>query len=388
MSAGDLRLFRVLTLLANRHSVDLHVTVPIGESDFDRQVEAFRQIGVRLVGAVPGGSLERVSIRRRYHIGLFEFWEYAEWAAGVFRERQPWARVIIDTVDIHFLREEAGLAHGFSDAAGVEARKLRELATYRQADAIIAITPEDRKSLEFLDGMPRQYMVPIIVPSRPRDDRPRGREALFIGGFRHAPNVDGILWFVGEVWPEVRRALPDATLTVVGSHAPVEVKDLGQVGGVQVVGHVPETAPYLDNAALSVAPLRYGAGMKGKVTEAMASGMAVVTTTVGAQGLGAVSGQHLAIADDAGEFARQVVGLLGDPNRAREMGQAARELVGSICSPQAAGERLEEMLAEVVVHGLSPIPPPEWLARSVLDRIRQMGRAMLPKGARRMTVRQ
>jgi glycosyltransferase involved in cell wall biosynthesis len=192
---------------------------------------------------------------------------------------------------------------------------------------------------------------------------------LFVGGFKHDPNVDGILWFVAEVWPSVRAGSPDATITVVGSHVPASVRDLGRVEGVDVVGYVPRTEPYLERAAVSIAPLRFGGGMKGKVVEAMASGLAVVTTSTGAQGLGAVSGRHLIVADEPEEFARSVVGLLADPDRAEDIGRAGRELVAATCSPEAVGLKLEEMLAEVVDRGRPAVPPPRWLLRAVKYRI-------------------
>jgi glycosyltransferase involved in cell wall biosynthesis len=179
------------------------------------------------------------------------------------------------------------------------------------------------------------------------------------------------------VGPAIRRAVPDATLTVVGSHPPGEVRDLAGVDGIEVVGYVPETGPYLDRAALSVAPLRYGAGMKGKVVEAMASGMAVVTTLVGAQGLDVVSGRHAVVADEPGEFGRRVVELLADPDRAERIGREGRELVAGICSKEAARGRLDEVLSAVVDRERPAIPPPSWLARSAWDLTRRAVRSPL-----------
>jgi O-antigen biosynthesis protein len=388
ISAGDRRLFELLVLLAKYHAVDLHPVVSPwaaepGEAAIDKEKYEYiyKKIGVRILEGGIQAPLHRILVRRKYDVGLFEFWECAEWAAEIFRRFHPWASVIIDTVDVHFLREESGLTVGISDPVEVEAKKRRELATYRRADALIVITPEDRSALESCGGMPVQFLIPIVIPSlvsmRPRKDRPRDKELLFVGGFKHAPNVDGILWFAGEVWPAIRAAVPDAMLTVVGSHPPVQVLDLARIEGINVVGYVPEMVPYLDRAALSVAPLRYGAGMKGKVVEAMASGLAVVTTSVGAQGLGAVSGRHLAVADDSGEFVRRVVELLADPDRAERIGCDGREHVRAICSSEAVEVALVDLLAKVVERRRPMIPPSWWIARAALDVTRRMGRAML-----------
>jgi hypothetical protein len=331
---------------------------------------------------------------RRYDVFLFEFWHTASWMIELFRQAQPWAKMIIDTVDVHFLREESGLKLGIFEPGAVEENKRNELTSYRQADALIVVTPEDRNALEACEGMPRLFLIPIVAPVKPRSHRLRGREALFVGGFKHYPNVDGILWFGTEVWPSVRAELPDATITIVGSHVPASVEDLGQVEGVDVVGYVSSTEHYLERAAVSVAPLRFGAGMKGKVVEAMAAGLAVVTTSSGAQGLGAVSGRQLIVADEAEEFARSVVELLADPDRAEDIGRAGRELVAASCSPEAVGLKLEEMLAEVVDRGRSTVPPPRWLLRAVKYKIlswkilpSSSSPARPPKGLRRENAR-
>src|SRR5690606_4514163 len=121
--------------------------------------------------------------------------------------------------------------------------------------------------------------------------------------FRHDPNLDGVTWFVNEIWPGVRARHPAARLTVIGSYPTRAVHALGETAGVTVLGYVPDLEPHLDRAAVAIAPLRFGAGMKGKVTDAMAAGLPVVTTTIGAQGLDLVGGRHAWIADDADAFA-------------------------------------------------------------------------------------
>jgi glycosyltransferase involved in cell wall biosynthesis len=375
-SAGDRRLFEIMTLLGRRHEVELYVFLPgdpggpSSESSEDDESyrDRYREIGVNVLDG-RGYSFARIMFHRCYDVFLFEFWHTASWMVELFRQAQPWAKMIIDTVDVHFVREESGLKLGVSEPGVVEENKRKELASYRRADALIVITSEDKKTLEACEGMPRLFLMPIIVPAKSRDHRPRGKEALFVGGFKHNPNVDGILWFVAEVWPSVRAESPDATITVVGSHVPASVRDLGRVEGVDVVGYVPRTEPYLERAAVSVAPLRFGAGMKGKVVEAMASGLAVVTTSTGAQGLEAVSGRHLIVADEPEEFARSVVELLADPGRAEDIGRAGRELVDAICSPEAVGLKLEEMLAEVVDRGRPAVPPLGWLLRAAKYKI-------------------
>jgi len=190
----------------------------------------------------------------------------------------------------------------------------------------------------------------VIVEPRLRAAGGRSAEVLFVGGFGHHPNVDGLSWFVSQVWPIVRRAVPQAGLSVIGSDPPAEIQGLHGVAGVRVLGHVPSVEPYLDRAAVSVAPIRYGAGMKGKVVEAMASGVPVVTTATGAQGLYSGASECLSIADEPLEFARAVIRLLQDPVRCEVVGLAGQRRVATLCSSEVAGRELDRMIARVVPH--------------------------------------
>ena len=138
------------------------------------------------------------------------------------------------------------------------------------------------------------------------------RGLVFVGSFGHVPNVGAITSFVEEVWPRVRAAVGDMTLTIVGPKPPAEVQALAGEG-ITVTGWVPETRPHLDAARISIAPLRFGAGVKGKIGEAMSLGLPVVTTTVGAEGMGLVDGEHALVVDDPDAMAAAIVRLHGDP---------------------------------------------------------------------------
>jgi glycosyltransferase involved in cell wall biosynthesis len=314
-------------------------------------------------------AVRRALLRNLYDIVFFEYWFAA--ANGYLEEVrrfQPWARVVVDSVDVHFLRHEAGSRFGQSATDDIEKSKHRELEVYRKADAVVVVTAEDEAGLATHQPLPPNYLIPCIVPVRDRPALQRRPGLFFVGNYNHAPNVDGILWFTRESWPAVRREIPEATLTIAGSNMKPEVAALGDLDGVEVVGHVPSTDPYLDRAALVVAPLRFGAGMKGKVTEALACGAPVVTTRFGAQGFGVEPGIHLAVADDPIDFAGQVVSLLRDPDRAARMGQAGRDLLAGVCSPAAVARGVHRMLAEVAAEGRRPgRPPARWLASAALD---------------------
>jgi O-antigen biosynthesis protein len=362
---GDGRFFALLRLLAKQHRVVLCPLInPEDAGEATRYRAMLRRAGVRILSAAWVFGLERTLLERAYDAVLFEFWQRAELGASLVLRHQPWARIIVDSVDIHFRREEAGLSLGISDPTTVEANKQGELAVYRMAHAVVCVSDEERRFLEAQGGIARCYTIPNVVMERPRTVRPREPELLFLGGFQHFPNCDGLLWFVQAIWPAIRAAVPNARLTVVGSHPTAEVMDLAQVAGVDVIGYAPELEPYMDRASLMVAPLRYGAGMKNKVTEAFASSLAVVTTTVGAQGLDVATGEHLMIADEPEEFARRVIELLGDPKRAEQIGQSGRRLASALCSPAVIESCLESMLAAVVDGRRPIIPSRDWLIQS------------------------
>jgi glycosyltransferase involved in cell wall biosynthesis len=180
---------------------------------------------------------------------------------------------------------------------------------YRRADMVVTLTEEDRWAV--LRAIPEALAVVVPTPypvacGVPDFMQRIPRSLLFVGGFRHLPNVDAMLFFCREVLPLVRRSLPDVALTIVGDSPPEEVAALA-TDGITVTGWVPHVEPYLASHCVSIAPLRFGAGLKGKIVEAMASGMPVVTTSIGAEGMELVHGHSALIADSPEELASSIV---------------------------------------------------------------------------------
>jgi len=166
------------------------------------------------------------------------------------------------------------------------------------------------------------------------------RSLLFMGNFTHPPNRDAAEWLVREIMPELRSRVTGVSLTVVGGGAPVGF--LAEVpADVHYAGEVPDAAPELARAAVVVAPIRTGGGMRMKVLYALAGGKAVVTTTRGAEGLLLDGERPLVIADDADEFAAQTAALLEDRAARRALGEGARAFARERHSPTAYARRLE-----------------------------------------------
>ena len=254
--------------------------------------------GSRCATAIPTASgsraarvaldLPRLLAETRYDVAILCFHDLAAQYLPLVREHSPLTRVVVDTVDVHYVREqrEAELTGDPLTAARAAGDEERELRTYAAADAVIVVTDADRDAL--LAELPGAdvHVVPNVheagaaatAPGRAR----RACSSSATSATRRTPTRSHYL--CGEILPLVRRELPDVQLTIVGDAPPPVVQQLAG-DGVEVTGWVPETEPYLASHRVSVAPLRFGAGMKGKVGEALAAGLPVVTTTIGAEGM-------------------------------------------------------------------------------------------------------
>lgn len=198
----------------------------------------------------------------------------------------------------------------------------------RQVDHVVAVSDADRATFERDYGVSSVTAVATGVdteffrPSPARTRRPH--ELVFTGSMDWMPNEDGIGWFVREVLPIIRASVPDATLSIVGRNPTGAVRALaGAAPGITVTGTVPDIRPYLEQAAVVLVPLRVGGGTRLKIFEAMAMECAIVSTTIGAEGLPVADGRDIRIADHASDFAGATVSLLADPAAAERIGRAA-----------------------------------------------------------------
>jgi glycosyltransferase involved in cell wall biosynthesis len=168
---------------------------------------------------------------------------------------------------------------------------------------------------------------------------------MFIGSFWHAPNEDAMCYFVEDVLPIIRRALPDVPVFIIGSHMPQRIRSLSS-GSTRAIGYVQDPAEYFARCRVFVSPLRYGAGMKGKIGHSLSHGLPVVTSSIGAEGMMLVDGEHALIADGAQAFANAVVRLYTDRalwDRIREQG---RNHIARHFSRDTAKVRLERLFPQ------------------------------------------
>ena len=194
------------------------------------------------------------------------------------------------------------------------------------ADAVVVLTERDAEGVRDLARGSPIHTVPLTVSLPPEPLNPLGnsRSVVFIGGFGHPPNVDAALALGRRIFPRIRARRPDSVLYLVGREPPPEIRAL-QGEGVVVAADVPDTTVYLDSAAVVVAPIRIGGGMRGKVLEALAAGKALVATARAVEGLPVVAGEQVLLATSDDEFADAVVRLLEDPDERRQLATAAHE---------------------------------------------------------------
>jgi sugar transferase (PEP-CTERM/EpsH1 system associated) len=233
----------------------------------------------------------------------------------------------------------------------IEWRKMRRIEARASAAArlTLAVSPADRDLLHRLaprasvrdipTGVDTEYFSPDATPVVPD-------QLVFTGSMDWYPNEDAILYFVDAILPLIRREAPDVRLTVVGRNPSPSLRAAATRAGVHVTGTVDDVRPFMRAASAYVVPLRVGGGTRLKIFEALAMGKAVVSTSVGAEGLPLVAGQHFLAADDPVAFAQSVVKLLRDRETRERLGLAGRRLVEARYSWREVARRFESELSE------------------------------------------
>ncbi|HEY5802604.1 MAG TPA: glycosyltransferase [Lysobacter sp.] len=313
--SGSLRLFNVMRLLREEGA---HVVfIPANRAHDGQYTQSLQQLGVETWYA-PFAKRPHAWIRAHGHrfdtVVVCRHYVLREWLP-LLRKYAPQARVVFDTVDLHYLRERRG-AELASDPAlmrASERTRTLELDMITRSDATLVVSEVER-SLLARDAPSAK----VEILSNLHHINGRGQafaqrhDLVFVGGFRHPPNVDAVRWFATEVFPRVRAQAPEMVFHCIGSDTPTEIEALGSEPGVRIHGHVPDLSPYMDGARIAVAPLRFGAGVKGKINLSMAHGQPVVATACAVEGMHLRDGEDVLVADDAAGFAAAVLRLYRD----------------------------------------------------------------------------
>ncbi len=285
-----------------------------------------------------GAEFDAVMISRHY---------VARHYVALVREHAHRAKLVFDTVDLHFLREQRAAQVAGSEALerAADATKAAEIELARKCDVTLVVSPFEQKLLlELVPGARVDVLSNIHEVAGRRAEFAARKDFWFIGGFQHQPNVDAMQWFVGEVWPAIRDRLPDALFHIVGSKMPDCIAALAG-NGVIAHGFVDNVERFLDGCRVAVAPLRFGAGVKGKVNQSMAYGQPVVATTLAVEGMAIDHETEALVADDAQTFALECARLYGDEALWLKLSDAALRNIEKHFSFAAAKLALAQVLS-------------------------------------------
>jgi glycosyltransferase involved in cell wall biosynthesis len=345
--SGSFRLVQLLLLLARQADAVTFVADFVDGNECANRTSALTDAGIQvLAGRRKALShLETHGARYRYvwlsrpdvaHAYLFDV-----------RAKAIHARVIYDTVDLHWLRmtRQYELTGDERTLQKAEHYRMVERFNAESSDVVVAISEEERQLLRMHTNAERVEVIPNIHPDQAEAHLTEWRDRaglLFVGGFWHSPNVDAVRYFVSEVFPLVLARAPGIVLTVIGSNMPEEIHSLGSES-VHCLGHVPDMAEHFSRARVSIAPLRYGAGVKGKIGQSMSYGVPVVTTTIGAEGLDLRDGSTALIADDQASFADAIVRIHESETLWRHVSRMAAEHIRDRCSPSVVVAELARM---------------------------------------------
>jgi polysaccharide biosynthesis protein PslH len=322
------RLLQLQSLVSTRSFERLRVSVPAMQRALDRVLR--------------GRRFDLVNLE-------FSFLGHCDLRQAPPGEQLPPLVVDSHNIDYELARQYAGAGASLVRRlyAGANWRKLRreELTTYRDADGVYLCSTTDEQRL--LEQVPeaRTAVVPNAADvdyyqPRPTDPPRDGRTVVFFGLLSYVPNVDGVTHFLKNIWPRIAATHPDARCKIIGGRAPPSLQALAGPR-IELSGFVPDLRPHLAAAAAVVVPLRLGGGTRLKIVEAMAMGKAIVSTTLGTEGIAAVPGRDLLIEDDPAAFGDAVSRLLAEPDLAARIGQSARQLVVEQYSWSGSARALE-----------------------------------------------
>jgi O-antigen biosynthesis protein len=345
--SGSVRMMELIRAIRHRgHHV---VFVPDDLNAWPGYLEDLQFIGVEVIHTPYFGSVAEYLRQHGPEIDLaiISRRDIAAKHMTSVRRFAPQAKIVFDTVDLHFLRceRQALLEQGESQNHSLAISKQQEHRLAMRADMTLVVSPIEKAILEReCPGIDVRILSNIHQLEEIKMPGFDGRSGLiFIGGFQHPPNADAVLYFVREILPRIRSRLPDVLFQVIGPDAPPEVVQLASPN-IEVLGYVPDVKPMFHRARVSVAPLRFGAGVKGKVNQSMALGLPTVVTTIAAEGMYLVHEHNAMIADDADGFADAVVRLHTSRELWQRLSAQGLECVKEHFSVEAASKPIDELL--------------------------------------------
>ena len=358
-TSGSLRLYSIIELLVKRgweitfvsdaQPVDYHWVFKDVERELPKYESLLHQHDILLIYGMENLTQHIQAEGETYSLGLLSYPEIMHRYAPLVRAFMPRSHLIYDTVDLHGLRfqREAVIKKNSPELLQkAEFYEKMECANIDVADTVVAITDEERREIlqrapgANIEVIPNIHTIEAHVPPC------EGREGLvFIGHYLHSPNEDAMIYFVNDVLPKIRERIGDVPLYMLGSSITEKITALASEN-VHAIGFVEDPAPWFAKARVFVAPLRYGAGMKGKIGQSLSLGLPIVTTSIGAEGMGLESENHVLIADSSDDFANAVIRLYGGNELWKKMSSNGQMHVDQNFSQGVAGKALDRLLTK------------------------------------------
>lgn len=275
--------------------------------------EDLEKLGVR---AIYGGDVQTINNHIRAEGVQYDYFfinrsPIAIMYIDAIKQAAPAAKVIFNTVDLHYLRvkRQAQLEKnpGLEQEAAFYYKIERELM--KKCDATILLSDYELEFVKKENWPGKHYVIPLLFSSRKNSSLPfdEREDIAFIGGFQHLPNVDAVQYFAKNIFPLVLEQIPDIRFHIVGSNPPPSILKLGEHSNIIVHGHMKDLDPLFSKLRLTVTPLRYGAGIKGKIATSMAYGVPVIATPIAAEGMNLKGKGGVVVAADDTTFARELV---------------------------------------------------------------------------------
>ena len=382
-SGGDLRSFNILRQVARSEEV-IFLSYYDGPVDAEYETKLQHELpgsvcvsmGRGLSGQIARGIdyLRRLPEEAPYAVSRFASGKVRERLKSCLSQQRPDV-VVADFLDAainlpehleapsvlfqHNVESEIWRRHASNGSSGIKklvygvesSKMLRyEKKAVSQFDHVIAVSDHDKQLISAWVEAKRITVVPTGVDTeqfcpgqQPIQEKPL---VVFVGAMDWEPNVDAVNYFCAEIWPKILAKVPGTRFRIVGRNPDRRVRALA-APSVEVTGRVPSVVEHLREAAVVVVPLRVGGGTRIKIYEAMAVGKAVVSTTVGAEGLDVHHGQDIVLSDQPGDFAESVAGLLRDAEARGRLGRAAKELAAKYGWP-VIGAKFKAILQNVI----------------------------------------
>ena len=281
-------------------------------------------------------------------------WVYSSWLTG-YLPHLDWQRVVVDFDAISFRAMRRAMRHTpwygskfLYENIETWKQELVERRLCKRGAQVFVCSEDDRRVLGYdnVRVLPNCVDLPLKLPAGSVEDPHR---LLFIGKMDYEPNIDAALYFCKAIFPHIRKVEPRAHVYIVGCEPSEELHALHTGIDVFVTGAVPDATPYLDAAGIVIVPIRLGGGTRIKILDAFAHRKAVVSTTIGSEGLAVEQGVHLYLADTPRDFAGKCLALMTDASMRKGLGMAGRELLESRYSRDVFQRTVSRCVSEVVI---------------------------------------